>query len=109
MTALAIGYAAEYIAGNGPYWEPDVAYLHWSTDVPAVTVCRKTEVERLARSGHRSVHVALNHYSFYLCFDFRWSIYYLFFSPAPRLELESSYTTLRIYKFFVFGFSLTES
>jgi len=39
MAALALSYAAECAARNGPYWETDVAYLHWSTDVPAVTVC----------------------------------------------------------------------
>lgn len=39
MAAVAIGYAARSLARNEPYWEPDVDYLHWSTDVPAVTVC----------------------------------------------------------------------
>lgn len=45
MAALALNYAAEFVARNEPYWETDVAYLHWSTDVPAVTVCP-------AASGH---------------------------------------------------------
>ncbi|CAI6346983.1 unnamed protein product [Macrosiphum euphorbiae] len=39
MAAVALNYAAECVARNEPYWETDVAYLHWSTDVPAVTVC----------------------------------------------------------------------
>lgn len=52
MTALALRYAFESAAGNGPYWEPDVAYLHWSTDVPAVTVCPAT-------AGHVSTELTL--------------------------------------------------
>lgn len=40
MTALALSYAVEYASHNGPRWEPDTNYLHWSTDVPAVSVCR---------------------------------------------------------------------
>ncbi|XP_025405315.1 uncharacterized protein LOC112679641 [Sipha flava] len=40
MTAVAIGYTAGYYASTGgPQWVPDTDYLHWSTDVPAVTVC----------------------------------------------------------------------
>ncbi|XP_025195667.1 pickpocket protein 11-like isoform X1 [Melanaphis sacchari] len=39
MITLALCYAAECVMRNEPYWETDVAYLHWSTDVPAITVC----------------------------------------------------------------------
>lgn len=41
LTALVFSRVSEYAERNGPYWEPDAAYLHWSTDVPAVTVCRR--------------------------------------------------------------------
>lgn len=61
MAAVALNYAAEYVARNEPYWETDVAYLHWSTDVPAVTVCPaasgppadhlRPPTPRLVRSG----------------------------------------------------------
>ncbi|XP_050058935.1 uncharacterized protein LOC114119001 isoform X2 [Aphis gossypii] len=39
MVAMALSYASECVNRNEPYWETDVAYLHWSTDVPAITVC----------------------------------------------------------------------
>lgn len=53
MIGLALSYAAEYIVNNGPYWEPDVNYLHWSTDLPAVTVCQTHVVD--SRDSHRLV------------------------------------------------------
>lgn len=53
LVALVFGYASEYVERNEPYWEPDVAYLHWSTDVPTVTVCQMDDTERfISGMGH---------------------------------------------------------
>jgi len=47
LYAMVFNYASDYVARNEPYWEPDVAYLRWSTDVPTVTVCQMDDTQRL--------------------------------------------------------------
>lgn len=56
MTALALGYAVEYASRNGPQWVPDTDYLHWSTDVPAVSVCQAAASGPRGHTGERYVH-----------------------------------------------------
>lgn len=62
MVAVALSYASECVIRNEPYWETDVAYLHWSTDVPAVTVCPAASglsADRLGPSMLRSSYTTL--------------------------------------------------
>ncbi|XP_050520594.1 uncharacterized protein LOC126894014 [Daktulosphaira vitifoliae] len=39
MVSLALHYVTNSYKSNGSYCDADTAYLHWSTELPAVTVC----------------------------------------------------------------------